>query len=99
MLIDGLQCGNFNRTVFETLHDGGFTCVTASLGFWEGSQASLDAIGRWRHMARVNSDLMAIAFTAADIELADRDGKVAVLLGFQNSSLFDGRVAFVEFFA
>lgn len=99
MLIDGLQCGNFNRGVFETLHEGGFTCLTASLGFWEGSQGALDAIGRWRHMARVNSDLMTIAVTAADIEVADRDGKVAVLLGFQNSSLFDGRVAFVEFFS
>jgi microsomal dipeptidase-like Zn-dependent dipeptidase len=99
MLIDGLQCGNFNRAVFERLHDGGFTGVTVSLGFWEGSQGSLDAIGRWRHMARAHSDLINIASSAADIERADRDGKVAVLLGFQNSSLFDGRVAFVEFFA
>jgi microsomal dipeptidase-like Zn-dependent dipeptidase len=99
MLIDGLQCGNFNRDVFETLKGGGFTCVTCSLGFWEGSQASLDVIGRWRRMSRANSDVMMIARSVADIEEAQRSGRVAILLGFQNSTLFDGRVAFVEFFA
>lgn len=99
MLIDGLQCGYFNRDVFTMLKEGGFTCVTSTLGFWEGSQASLDAIGRWRRMARANADLMLIARTAADIEHAHETGRVAFLLGFQNSTLFDGRIDYVELFA
>ena len=33
MLIDGLQCGYFTRDVFSTLKEGGFTCVTSTLGF------------------------------------------------------------------
>ena len=99
MLIDGLQCGHFTRDVFSTLKEGGFTCVTSTLGFWEGSQASLDAIGRWRRLARANTDLMLIARTADDIARAHEGGRVAILPGFQNSTLFDGRIDYVELFA
>ncbi len=99
MIIDGLQCGYFTRDVFAMLKEGGFTCVTSTIGFWEGSQASLDAIGRWRRLARANSDLMIIARTTDDILKAKETGRVAVLLGFQNSTLFDGRIDYVELFA
>jgi microsomal dipeptidase-like Zn-dependent dipeptidase len=99
MMIDGLQCGYFTREVFATLKEGGFSCVTSTLGFWEGSQASLDAIGRWRRLARANQDLMLIARTADDVVRAAKSGRVAVLLGFQNSTLFDGRIDYVELFA
>jgi microsomal dipeptidase-like Zn-dependent dipeptidase len=99
MMIDGLQCGYFTRDVFLILKEGGFTCVTSTLGFWEGSQASLDAIGRWRRLARANEDLILIARTADDIARAHESGRIAVLLGFQNSTLFDGRIDYVELFA
>lgn len=98
-MIDGLQCGYFTRDVLATLKEGGFSCVTSTLGFWEGSQASLDAIGRWRRLARANQDLMLIARTADDIVRAKESGRVAILLGFQNSTLFDGRIDYVELFA
>ncbi len=42
MLIDGLQCGLFDREIFEDLRRGGFTCVTPTLGFWEGALESLE---------------------------------------------------------
>lgn len=99
MIIDGLQCGHFTRDVFATLKEGGYTCVTSTVGFWEGSQASLDAIGRWRRLARANADLVKIAWTIDDIQKANETGRVAVLLGFQNSTLFDGRIDYVELFA
>jgi membrane dipeptidase len=99
MLIDGLQCGHFNREVFETLVRGGVHCVTSTLGFWEGAVESMDSLGRWRDMEREHGDLFFIARTAEDIESAPARGKVAVLLGYQNSNLFEGRIAFVELFA
>ncbi|MGE8064064.1 membrane dipeptidase [Pseudomonas sp. NPDC089569] len=99
MLIDALQCGHFDRQVFEELKAGGYTCVTPTLGFWEGAIESLDAIGHWRHMARECADLMLIARCAEDIREAQRSGRIAVVLGYQNSNLFDNRIAFVELFA
>ncbi len=99
MLIDGLQCGFFDREVFEDLKAGGFTCVTPTLGFWEGTIESLDSLGKWRDLIAANADIVTIARTTADIEAAGAAGKVAFLLGYQNTNLFEGRIRFVEFFA
>jgi len=99
MLIDALQCGHFDRAVFEELKRSGYTCVTPTLGFWEDTLESLDAIGRWRDMEREMGDLFLIARTAADIRRAEETGRVAVLLGYQNSNLFQNRIAYVELFA
>ena len=99
MMIDGLQCGHFDRDVFSLLRDGGFACVTPTLGFWEDTTESMDSIVRWREMISENADLSSIALTAADIENAAAEKKVAVLFGFQNSDLFQDRIGFVELFA
>ena len=99
MLIDGLQCGFFDRNVIEDLKAGGFTCVTPTLGFWEGAIESFDAIGKWRDLVSANSDLVTIARSADDILAADKAGKVAFLLGYQNTNLLDGRIRYVELFA
>ncbi|MDN2565060.1 membrane dipeptidase [Aquibium sp. A9E412] len=99
MLIDGLQCGHFNRSSFEELKTAGVTCVTVTCGFWEGALDSLDSIARWRDLVRANADIALIASGVADIRRADAEGKVAVLLGFQNTNCLQGRIRFVELFA
>jgi microsomal dipeptidase-like Zn-dependent dipeptidase len=99
MLIDGLQCGHFNRQSFDELKAAGVSCVTVTCGFWEGAIDSLDTISRWRDLVRDNSDVATIVTRTDDIAAADRDGKVGVLLGFQNSNCLQGRIRFVELFA
>ena len=99
MLIYGLQCGDFRREIFESLRAGGFTCVTNTVEFWGGAINSLDAIADWLDKERANSDLMMICRNVADIHTADKTGKVGVLLGFQNSGMFEGRIRYPELFA
>lgn len=99
MIIDGLQCGHFTREVFESLKRGNIGCVTNTLGFWEGTVASMDAIVKWRNMAMANADVFGIATTAAEIEALIAAGKVAVLMGFQNTDHLEGRIGYVELFA
>src|SRR5258705_4035167 len=99
MLIDGLQCGHFTREVFEEMRRADVAGVTVTCGFWEGSVESLDSLARWRDLATDNVDLVAIARNARDILDAQRSGRTALLLGFQNSNLLDGRIRFVELFA
>ena len=99
MLIDALQCGHFNRPVLEQLRDAGVGCVTSTLGFWETATEAMDAVAWWRDLERENGDVMVIARTVADIERARGEKKIAVVLGFQNATLFDGRIGFVELFA
>lgn len=99
MIIDGLQCGYFSREIFESLKKGNIGCVTNTLGFWEGTTASMDSIVKWRDMARINTDVFGIATSAAEIEKLCADGKVAVLMGFQNTNHLEGRIGYVELFA
>ena len=86
MLIDGLQCGHFNRSSFEELKAAGVGGVTVTCGFWEGAINSLDSIAKWRDLVRANEDIATIVMKAADIERAHRDGKVGIVLGFQNAA-------------
>ena len=99
MLIDGLQCGHFNRGVFEELRAGDVSCVTITGGFWQGAIESLDAVAWWRDLARENDDLVVLVRDAEDIDRARAEGKTAIIVGFQNTNLFDNRIRFVELFA
>lgn len=99
MLIDALQCGHFSRPVLEELRTAGVGCVTSTLGFWETAIEAMDAIAWWRDFERDNADVMAVARTADDIRKAQATGRIAVVLGFQNATLFDSRIGFVELFA
>ena len=99
MLIDGLQCGFFNREIFEDLRRGGFACVTPTFGFWEGTMESLDSIGRWRDLARANADVVVLAGSTADILKARDTNRVAILPGFQNTNCLENRIRYVEIFA
>ncbi|WP_323039559.1 dipeptidase [Gemmobacter sp.] len=98
-IIDALQCGNFDREVFQMLQAGGYRCVTPTLGFWEGTLESLDSLARWRDMERENADLIRIVRRADDIRACFADGKLGILLGYQNTNLLEDRIRYVELFA
>lgn len=98
MLIDGLQCGNFTPEILAELRAGGAHCVTVTCGFWETAIDTMDMLGAWNEMALDHPDLMLIARSASDVERARASGRIAVLLGAQNSDLLDSRLAFVELF-
>lgn len=99
MMIDGLQCGHFDRQSFLSLKAAGVGGVVNTVGFWEGALESLDNIGQWRDLVRDNADVAEIALTATDITRISSEGRVAVIMGFQNANLFEGRIRFVELFA
>ena len=99
MIIDGLQCGHFTREVFQELRKADVGCVTVTCGFWEGTVESLDSLARWRDLAAVNSDLVSIATNDDEIRTTAKSGRTALLLGFQNSNLLEGRIRFVELYA
>ncbi|MGW4798036.1 membrane dipeptidase, partial [Nonomuraea sp. NPDC004297] len=99
IFVDGLECSNFDRQVFQELRDGDLGCVTVTCGFWEDTIESLDSVAAWRDLVRSNADLVAIATTAAQIEEINASGRTALLLGFQNTSFLTGRIGYVELFA
>lgn len=98
MIVDALQCGHFDGEVFTELAKGRVSCVTVTLGFWEDAVETMDAIGRWRDLARAHAETVGIATSAAGIEALNAEGRLALVLGSQNSNLFNGRIRFVELF-
>ncbi|SFQ48792.1 membrane dipeptidase [Amycolatopsis rubida] len=97
-VVDGLQINNWDRKVLEELKAGGVTGVNATCAVWEGPQETLRAVADWYELARDNADLVVLAENADDIRQAKRDGRLAVLLGFQNSSPFGDDYRMVEVF-
>ncbi len=99
MIIDALQCGTFTPEVLRDLRDGGLGCVTVTCGFWEGTLESLDSLGRWRDLMHESADVALVATRAEDLIAAQESNRIAVVLGFQNSNLLEGRIRLVDLFA
>lgn len=97
-VIDGLQCGRYDRGLLEQMRDGGLRAVTITASFWEDALETMDALTRWNDLARENPDLAFIARSGADIDDAVASDRVAIVLGTQNSSLFNDRIGFIEHF-
>lgn len=98
-LIDGLECGRYDREVLTEFAAGRMSAVTITLGFWEDALETMDAIAAWNDLARANSDLVVIGRTGDDIRDAAAAGRTAIVLGSQNSSLTNDRLGYVELFA
>ncbi|MGN6129805.1 MAG: membrane dipeptidase [Nocardioidaceae bacterium] len=99
VVVDGLQINNWDRSVLEELRAGGVSGVNATCAVWEGPEQTMRAIGDWYQLAAHNEDLMLLAETADDIRKAKQEGRVGVLLGFQNTSPFADDYRLVEVFA
>lgn len=98
IFVDGLECGVYDREVFEELRAGHLSAIVNTVSFWEDAGETLDRIGMWRDLVRANSDLVTIAHSAADIEAAHEQGRTAIVMGSQGSDLLDGRLRYVELF-
>lgn len=98
-VVDGLQINNWSRPVLEELRAGGISGVNATCAVWEGPEETLRNIGDWCQLQAKHPDILTLATSADDIRQAKVDGKVAVLLGFQNASPFADDYRFVEVFS
>lgn len=99
IVVDGLQINNWSRAVLEELVAGGVSAANATTTVWEGIEESLRAVGEWNQFARRNSDLMVLARSSNEIRKAKAAGKVAILLGAQNTSLYGDDYRLVEVYA
>ena len=99
IFVDGLECSQFDREIFLELSRGKMGCVTVTLGFWEDALESIDALTRFRDLARDNQDLVEICTDEPGIRRVASSGRCALLLGYQNTACLSGRIRMVEVFA
>ena len=93
IVIDALNTSNWDSpTVFQSLHAGGVTAINATIASWENHTQTLDAVGAWiPRFDRYQETVMQVR-KVSDILEAKRDGKVGVILGFQNASPIENQL-------
>ena len=84
-IFDGLLISNWGRPVFEEMAAGGLAGANCTCAVWEGFEATMGNIARWKRHFIENSDLIVQARSAADIRGAKASGQTGIALGFQNS--------------
>ena len=98
LLIDGLQLCNWNRELLLEMREGGLNCIHACIGLWENTRETLSKMGQWNRFFIDNDDLVLQVKTGEDILRAKEEGKIGIILGMQNASLFEDELALVEIF-
>ena len=86
LIVDALQIPTPERRWFEAWRVGGVSCVHITLAIWEDARQTVSYIGKWRRVLQENSDIVALACTADDIERIAGSGRTAVVFGFQNTA-------------
>jgi membrane dipeptidase len=97
-LFDGLIVSKWNRSIFEAMKQGGLTAANCTCSIWEGFRESMDNVTRWKGWLRESDDLLLQAHSVEDIKRAKSLGKIAICLGWQNTSGIEDRIGRLEIF-
>lgn len=98
-VIDGLIVSNWSRALFEEMRAGGLTAANCTCCIWEGFEPSMRAFAEWKALLRDNADLLTQVYAVDDIARAKAEGKVGIILGWQNSTGFGDDLRNVMLFA
>ena len=97
VVIDGLNVSNWESpAVFKSLQDGGVTAINATVATWDNFLETMGHIAAWPPRFKRYHETLVQARSVQDILQAKKDGKVGVVLGFQNASPIEndlGRLA------
>jgi microsomal dipeptidase-like Zn-dependent dipeptidase len=82
--VDGLQYGNWSRTMFEQMRAANLSAVHATVAYHEGFRPTVDRIVAWNWRFRAHADLILPGRSAADLMRALSSNRTAIVLGLQN---------------
>ncbi|SOH93930.1 membrane dipeptidase [Monaibacterium marinum] len=98
IIIDALQSSDFNREILLEAQSGGVTAISASSVLWENFEGGMEYITMWREKLAENADIAMLIRTTADIERAKAEGKVGIMLAWQNTSPIEDRLDYFAIF-
>ncbi len=98
IVIDGLVISNWSRAVFEDMHRGGLTAANCTCSIWEGFRGTMDNVAQWKRWFEECDDILLQVHTTADIHRAKREGKVGIILGWQNTSGIEDQLGHLRSF-
>ena len=98
LVIDGLIISNWSRRVFEDMRRGGITAANCTCSVWEGFHQSMVNIAQWKGWFEEHADIITQVHQKGDIERAKAEGKVGIILGWQNTSGIEDQLLFLRVF-
>lgn len=99
IVIDGLIVSKWSREIFQDMRRGGLSAANCTCSVWEGFEDSMHAIAQWKRRFVEDGDVVTQVYVVADIARAKAEGKVGIVLGWQNSSGFGENLDTVPLFA
>ena len=98
IVIDGLNISKWNREVFERLRRGGVTAVNATTAIYEGFRDAIRNMEEWNIKFDSYSDLIMPIKNVEDVREAKEQGRVGVIIGFQNTSPIEDDLNLIQIF-
>ena len=98
IVIDGLIVSNFSREVFEDMRRGGLTAANCTCSVWEDFRDSMRNLVHWKRWFTEHADLITQVRTTEDVARAKREGRVGIILGWQNLSGIDDQIGYLQLF-
>lgn len=99
IVIDALNVSNWSSpAVYQSLHAGGITAINATSAVWENYPQAMDNIAAWLHRFKEHDDILMPVKTSADILQAKQEGKVGIILGWQNASPIENHLSRLDLF-
>lgn len=98
-IIDGLLISKWGPETFKAMHQSGITAANCTFSVWENFYDSMINIGQWKEWFKDYSDIIRPVYTVNDIFKAKKEGKVGIILGWQNTSGFDDHLPNVSLFS
>lgn len=93
VLIDGLVIARFSRAVFEDMRKGGITAANCTCCVWHDFRATMANIAQWKRWFDEHADVITQVYSVADIHRAKKEGRVGIILGWQNTSGIDDDIS------
>ena len=98
IVIDGLQCCDFDRSLLEEARRGGVTAINHAAILWENFRGGIDRVTEWNRLFDAHADIVIPIRGTADIRAAKSAGKLGIIMGWQNTSPLEDRLDYVAVF-
>ena len=96
MRIDGLQYANWSEKIFRQLREGRVDAVHVTIAYHETFRETVLNFEQWNRWFESFPDLICHARSGNDVRRAKRDGRTAIIFGFQNPSPIEDDIGLVE---
>jgi membrane dipeptidase len=98
IVVDGLIISDWNERVFEDMRRGGITAANCTCSVWEDFNGTMANIAQWKAWFEQHADIIRQVHSTGDIKAAKTEGRVGIILGWQNTSGIEDKLSNLRLF-